>query len=641
MTRRFKLILPVAMLILLTAIFFCSCKSEDKVTDTMDNLIADQSRTDGKIKEEMKNSENTLDKPLVMENPYKIAPLSALVVFSTPEETSIEMSINGKDSIKFERSKEHAIPVYGLYADFENKVELKDENGSSKTLTIKTDKYEGGVINVEKNKIVASDEFFLVSPDYENTSAYEANGKLLWYLDIADIEGAVIFLGNGRFLISDPYQGVGGIRINYSGFMDVDYLGKVRKLYLGEYGYHHEIVRIKGNSEYLLPGHNEESPFMQAVLYTVDAKTMKVKQKLDFYEIFRKEAPRWTKDTVKNEKFNFVINGIDYDEESGDALASIRSLGMIIRVNMDSGKIKWIFADPKNIPKPMHKYLLKTADGIRYPYGQHACTFLSDGRIAYHNNDVDFLASDMHLSSFNDHYSTNEIMEVDEDNMTVTTKWTYDADKDIISRMSGSLEFLENGDKLISYGSAMEKSKVKDPDKAEINDDKITEALMMELDKNDEVLWRATFPSIIHKVYRSTFYGKDAHDEMVRLPNYDVVEYEKIDGQETERHLGKEVDTGNIEAEMEDARELDGKFALLINRAVVTADLKKENEVKILFVDEEGKGTEYIYKKAGEELPIINSGKYGIRVAGLKGKQKAYVSVDGKLYDTCKIIDFD
>ena len=655
MTNQFKRLLQTLIPAIMAALFLCSCGSEESLTDTMDNLIADQRNTDSRIEKELKNSDNTLDDPLILENPYKVAPLSALLVFRTPEPSGIKMTINDKTPVVFEKTKEHALPVYGLYDDFNNKVEIIDEKGNANTLTIKTKKYKGKVLDVEKNDLKPSEEFFLVSPDYENTSAYESNGKLLWYLDLPDIEGAVIFLGDGRFLISDPYQGAGGIRINYSGFMEADYLGKVRKLYLGEYGYHHEIVRIKNNTEYLLPGHDEDSPFMQGILYTTDAKTMQVKQKIDFYDVFRKHAPKWTKDLVKKEKFNFVINGIDYDEKTGDALASVRSLGMIIRINMDSEKIKWIFADPANLPKEMKKYLLKPTDNTRYPYGQHACTFLPGGRISYHNNDVDFLAGEMYLSSFKNNYSSNEILKVDEDDLKVSTDWTFDGNKDIISKMSGSLEFLKDGHKLISYGSAILKSEYDKPEKVEIMNEKKIKALMMELDKNDKVIWKATFPSIIHKVYRSTFYGNSSSDPSKQngedpsdpskptsgISNYDVHSFEPIDGQDTSKHLGKKVNIDKISSQLEDADELEGSFSLMINRAVLDTRYKKSDKIKILFVDESDKGTEYVYKKAGEELPIINSGRYGIRVAGLKGKQKVYVSIGDTWYNTLKVIDFE
>ena len=630
---------PAIVILIMSLAIFTACSSELETTDTMDNLLYSQEKADERIEKELKSADHSFEDPLVIDNPYYIAPLTAIVIFNTEEATPIEMTVNDGTPVKFEKSKKHAIPVYGLYDGYDNKVTLKDNAGNTKEIEIKTEEYKGGVMTVKKSQVKPSDEFFLVSPDYERTSAYDEKGKLLWYLDTPDNEGAVIFLGGGRFLISDPYQGAGGIRINYSGFMEMDYLGKVRKLYLGEYGYHHEIVPVNGGKEFLIPGHDEESPFMQDVIYMVDAKTMKIVKKVDFYPIFSKLAPKWTNKQVKESAFNFVVNGVDYDEESGDAVVSVRATGMLIRVNMDTGEIKWIFADPKNVPEGLKGYLLRPTDDTRYPYGQHAPTFLPENRISYHNNDVDFSETNLKLSNLKGQYSSSEIIKVNEEDMTVSTEWTFDDGKEILSRMSGSLEFLPDGHKLISYGSALKEEVRKSGEDADIGDFKLTEGLMKELDDSDKVVWEATFPGVIHKVYRSSFYDAEA----AQVPNYEVVPYKLIDGQDKKKHLGKKFDAGDIASELDDAEKFDADFSIMINRAVPEKKFNDTDEVNILFVSEKNKedGRLFPYKKKDELQPIVNSGRYGIRIAGLTGKQRAYIQVNGTWYSTGRIFDFD
>lgn len=613
-------------------------KNSDAEFDTMDNLLFAQQEVDERIAKELDNARNTFENPLVFENPYHLAPLTALVVFQTETETGIDLSVNGSAPVHFESSTKHAIPVYGLFDGFANEVILTNDAGESTTLTIETEAYTGGVISVEENKLGETDELFLVSPDYERTSIYDASGRLLWYLDTPDNEGAVVFLDNGHFLISDPYQGISGIRINYASFLEMDYLGKVYKQYIGEYGYHHEIERIKGESEFLLPGHDEDSPFMQAILYSVDANTMKVKSSIDFYEVLHNTAPEWTESLLdKYASFNFVINGADYDEASGDAIISARATGMLIRVNVESGQIKWIFADPANVPEELQEYLLVPTDDTRYPYGQHACQFMPDGTIAYHNNDVDFLAEDQSISAMKGHYSSNEILDIDEDTRTVRTLWTYDANKKVLSKMSGSLEFLEGGGKLISYGSALKEDAYSaGPDTNIMNTDYI-EALMMELDENDEVLWRATFPSIIHKVYHCVLYNTDTG----ALPNYTVEDFQLLDGQDATAHLGEEVDVEAISADLLGAEKLEGGFYFAVNRALLDFELTPTDAADVLFVSEDQTGRMFNLKKADEPLPIVNSGRYGVRVGGLEEKQKVYVRINDVWFDTEMVIDFD
>ena len=641
--RHLRRIIP--LLVVCALLFLSSCailpesryfKPGDELYDINDNLLEQQRMADIRIQKECENSSYTLSDPLVIQNPYGLAPLTALIIFRTEAPTAIDLTINGSAPVRFERSEQHAIPVYGLYDDTDNTVTIADENGMSKTLTISTPLYRGARLDVEVNDTGTDGGIYLVSPDYERTSVFDASGSLLWYLDTADNEGAVIFLGDGRFLISDPYQGTGGIRINYAGFFEMDYLGKIRKMYVGEYGYHHEIVPIEEESAFLLPGHDEDSPFMQAVLYTADAQTMEVIHKIDFYDIFRQIAPDWTDSVTKEKRFNFVINCADYDEESGDALVSVRSLGMIIRINLETAEIKWIFADPANVPEKMQQYLLKPTDDTRFPYGQHAAEFLPDGRISYHNNDVDFFATDLKFADMKEHYSSGEILQIDEDTMKVATVWTYDDGKDVISKMSGSLEFFENGHKLLSYGSAFRKSAYAGQEDLFVTDYRYTEALMEELDENDKVIWRAAFPSIIHQVYRMSFYesGEDA------FPNYTVVGFQQIDGQDQNKHAGMPCDIAALSAALKNAEPFDGFCGLMINRFVIECDYEESDEIEVLFISEKNEGRLFAYKKSGEMPPIVNSGRCGVRVAGLTGKQKAYVSISGTWYDTRVVYDF-
>ena len=628
---------------------------DEKISDNMGNIIADQKKADEKIRAALEDDKYSFDDPLVIKNPYRIAPQTAIVIFHTAEKTKIALDINGSKAATFEAATAHAIPVYGLYDDYKNRITLTDDKGKTKDIVIEMPKYKGEVMTVEKTSEKLSDEFYLVSPDYENTSVYDREGRLLWYLDTGDNEGAVVFLDKGHFLISDPYQGTGGLRINYSGFLEMDWLGKIHRQFVGEYGYHHEIEPINEGEDFLLSGTKDNSPFLQSIVYIVDARSMEVKKSIDLYDVFSRIAPDWVAELTKDGSFNMVINGINYDEESGDVVVSVRATGTVIRINMDSAEIKWIFADPAGMPDELKDLLLVPTDDTRYPYGQHNCFFVDDATverfglqkeageemsiIAYHNNDIDIMRDvDQHLSNFLDRYSSNEILIVDEGKRTVRTAWTYDADRSIFSKMSGSLEFRGDGHRLLSYGSAVKKEAYDNPKTAEITDNNYTNGLMLELDEDDNVMWRATFPGVMHKVYRSRFYGsgEDA------LANYEVTEYALIDGQDEKEHSGKEIDPAQIEDELLKADSFDsvkGSFELCINRAVVDYDFNEEDASEILFINEDGTARIFTYKEKGKTLPIINSGRYGIRVAGLEGRNKVYVSVNDKWYDTGRVYD--
>ena len=71
----------------------------------------------------------SLESPKVILNPYENSPLTALILFETDQEVAPEVTIVGKDDLStyhhtFSSAKEHYLPIYGLYADYENTVRI-------------------------------------------------------------------------------------------------------------------------------------------------------------------------------------------------------------------------------------------------------------------------------------------------------------------------------------------------------------------------------------------------------------------------------------------------------------------------------------------------------------------------------------
>ena len=50
-----------------------------------------------------------------MVNPFKISPLTALIIFNTDVDTSISVNVNNEYYFETEVSTNHLIPIYGLY----------------------------------------------------------------------------------------------------------------------------------------------------------------------------------------------------------------------------------------------------------------------------------------------------------------------------------------------------------------------------------------------------------------------------------------------------------------------------------------------------------------------------------------------
>ena len=81
----------------------------------------------------------SLDNPNVIINPYGNSPLTGIAMFETSDYSEVSISVNGDINYTFGKNKHHIIPIYGLYADYDNTIVLRSEN-KEKVINIKTDK---------------------------------------------------------------------------------------------------------------------------------------------------------------------------------------------------------------------------------------------------------------------------------------------------------------------------------------------------------------------------------------------------------------------------------------------------------------------------------------------------------------------
>jgi arylsulfate sulfotransferase len=117
------------------------------LNDTLKD-IKNQQKVDESILQELQSGAYTLDKPLIVVDPYSESPLTALVVFSTEKPVKISIHVPGEDALTdidftFDGySQEHLVPVYGLYPATTNKVtvtaETEDGKKSQSVLEIET-----------------------------------------------------------------------------------------------------------------------------------------------------------------------------------------------------------------------------------------------------------------------------------------------------------------------------------------------------------------------------------------------------------------------------------------------------------------------------------------------------------------------
>ena len=124
MKKKILVCIVFLVIISLFTILFLDNEARNKeILETKKSLVSLQEEYEREFKTEGYSFTN----PQVILNPYQTSPLTALLLFETEEEITPKVTIEGRDewstyTYQFATSREHYLPIYGLYPDYENKV---------------------------------------------------------------------------------------------------------------------------------------------------------------------------------------------------------------------------------------------------------------------------------------------------------------------------------------------------------------------------------------------------------------------------------------------------------------------------------------------------------------------------------------
>ena len=253
------------------------------------DIIALQAEIDKKIQEYIDDESIKIDNPKVIKNPYKVSPLTALIIFYTDKEVSYSVYLNNQLLTKIESSKKHSIPIFGLLPDRENMVILKGNDNSYKEIKIDVlnNSYN---TSVDLNKTDGSNYYFISTIDDPGTYAIDSNGQTVWFLNLPggqDLE----FLSNGHMLVSNG--SVSGMN-SFTGFYEIDFFGKIYKSYSLKNNYHHEVNELS-DGNLIVAGDKLESKFSEGYIYIINKDNGEEISSLDLYDLFANVDESYTK----------------------------------------------------------------------------------------------------------------------------------------------------------------------------------------------------------------------------------------------------------------------------------------------------------------------------------------------------------
>ena len=176
----------------------------------------------------------SLDNPNIIINPYGNSPLTGIVMFETSDYSEVSISVNGDINYTFSKNKHHIIPIYGLYADYDNTIVLRSE-GKEKVINIKTDKLPD-----DFGEVLYDGNYSFYNGNYPYAS--DSNGNVRWYLNKKYYGNITVYKDN-IIIGNDSYT-----EDNHStGIYRMNFLGKVYGEYLLSDDYYGNSIYDDGN----------------------------------------------------------------------------------------------------------------------------------------------------------------------------------------------------------------------------------------------------------------------------------------------------------------------------------------------------------------------------------------------------------
>lgn len=559
---------------------------------------------------------------LIITNPFVISPQSALILFKTDEKEKVTITIKGKhdDDITrtFEASKDHIIPIYGLYEDYKNEVEVKTESGDSTTITIELEKYVGNVAvnaKVEKNELGNTNGkfFFGTSSLGAPTVAYDNYGEVRWYLIMGYSKGMTM-LQNGHLLLSNDSEGPD--ITSTSGVVEVDMMGYVHHEYRMEGGYHHDGYELENGNLLMLTSDTTDGTFADYIV-ELDRKTGKVIKEWGLTKIVKEIDPSIT-------EFYPTwgwINSISYDKKTDSLILSVRNQNSVISVNYSTGKLNWILGKSEYWSSAFDKYLIKGvgADFI-YPAGQHSVYLLEDGRLSIFNNGYNaHNEEEQSCASLRNNASYAMIYSIDTDTMTATVDWKYGG-QEYFSYALSSYNYTSDNHSVFNSGwHFSDLIDYSDPECTQFNNE-YYDATIIELDENRNEIFKMVSPQSLFEVIKADIYN--LAESSIKPTKKKVIENYKA---KKAKVTSSETSTYT---KLSESEALNYKYAdvsltaisAISGRVKVNVVASLDKEVNIIFINLQGDAYKFNLKAVGEEdiktanVYALPSGRYYIFV---------------------------
>jgi len=419
---------PSTVVILLLVLFtiFGFSKPETTIISSTLAVTEIQEIQETTILDEYNEGTYTVDTPYFVLNPFDISPLTGLLMFESTVETQYKIVVKGKtdeSDIEFTTplATSHVIPVYGLYANTVNILEIQEAVVDGEILHtefIKTEEIDSKVTipdTIETTYEYFGDDLMLLMPSTKSLPvAVDFEGEVRWYLT-KNLMWSPTFLDNGHLLLgtdrlmSDPYY--------VTGLYEIDYLGKIYNEYKIPGGYHHDAYELDGGNLLVLTSDFEGTVEDKIVeISTLNGEVVNTWDLEEILPVFDGMTAMWT-------GFDwFHNNSIDYNKNTDEILLSGRHQDAVISIDKTTGELNYIIGDPEQWGSEIvdQYFFTPVGEDFEWQYAQHSATFVSDNQIMIFDNGNNKSKNSDNYVDAADSYSRGVIYEINRETMTIT-----------------------------------------------------------------------------------------------------------------------------------------------------------------------------------------------------------------------------
>mgnify|MGYP006423223739 CR=1 FL=1 len=332
-------------------------------------------------------------------NPSGISPLTANIDVSMDIEHSVSITIKGKNNDDITHDFEnieliHKIPILGLYSNHQNQVIISaiDRSGiriGEKSVRINTDSIPLSH-QLPKIEIIASElteRYTFVEHHKFFTKAipliFDKYGEVRWYLKFEENTGEFPFFikDSNKILVGNNGQPV---------YYHYNWLGEITKeisLIEDDMTAHHSMTPHPDGGDIILIDNEAD---IGSLIYHLDENGAVIKS-WNLNQILLDYLPD-EQDMMIPATDWFHSNYALYDESDNSIIVSGRSSIGVIKLDYDTGIIKWILGDhdKKWYQYPgLRELALKPSPGTELPLGQHCPIKLPNGNLLLMDNGWD------------------------------------------------------------------------------------------------------------------------------------------------------------------------------------------------------------------------------------------------------------